>query len=44
MKKRKKMEQVEKDSSKKIKAEELRKGVKIIDFEPDNKYMQDDPI
>lgn len=26
------------------KSEELPEGVKIIDFEPDNKYMQDGPI
>ncbi|XP_059073796.1 uncharacterized protein LOC131874436 [Cryptomeria japonica] len=40
----KKDEQVEEGCSKKFKSEELPKGVKIIDFEPDNKYMQDDPI
>lgn len=37
-------EQVEEDSSERLKEEEIPKGVKIIDFELDNKYMQDDPI
>ncbi|XP_059065741.1 uncharacterized protein LOC131857340 [Cryptomeria japonica] len=34
----------EEGRSKKLKFEELLKGVNIIDFEPDNKYMQDDLI
>ncbi|XP_059068448.1 uncharacterized protein LOC131858966 [Cryptomeria japonica] len=36
--------QIEEDSSKKLKVEELPKGVKIIYFELDDKYMYDDPI
>ncbi|XP_059066441.1 uncharacterized protein LOC131857749 [Cryptomeria japonica] len=36
--------QAEKDSFEKFKSKEIPKGVKIIDFELDNKYMQDDSI
>ncbi|XP_059064805.1 uncharacterized protein LOC131856871 [Cryptomeria japonica] len=42
--KEEKDEQVEEDSFEKFKSEELPKGVKVMDFELDNKYMQDDPI
>ncbi|XP_057862171.2 uncharacterized protein LOC131070609 [Cryptomeria japonica] len=37
-------EQVEEDSFEKLKEKELPKGVKITNFELDNKYMYDDPI
>ncbi|XP_059077936.1 uncharacterized protein LOC131876529 [Cryptomeria japonica] len=40
----KKDEVIEDNTPKKPKLEEFPKGVKITDFELDNKYMQDDPI